>query len=55
MRRKEIILFMTVGTGTNPDSEDEGFQSLAQKLYSTINKIYPDYVVFLHLANPNSQ
>lgn len=46
MRRKEIILFMTVGTGTNPDSEDEGFQSLAQKLYSTINKIYPDYVVF---------
>lgn len=48
MKRKEIVLFMTVGTGINADTKDEGFKLLAQKLYSTINKIYPNYVVFLH-------
>ncbi|WP_405293985.1 TIGR02710 family CRISPR-associated CARF protein [Methanobrevibacter sp.] len=46
MKRKEIILFMTVGIGTNLDSPEEGFKSLARKLYSTITKIYPNYVVF---------
>lgn len=46
MKRKEIVLFMTVGTGINSDTKDEGFKLLAQKLYSTINKIYPNYVVF---------
>lgn len=46
MRKKDIILFMTVGTGINKDATDEGFRLLAQKLYSTINKIYPDFVVF---------
>ena len=46
MRRKEIALFMIVGTGVNSDSNESGFKLLAQKLYSTINKIYPHYVVF---------
>ncbi len=46
MKRKEIVLFMTVGTGINADTKEEGFKLLAQKLYSTINKIYPNYVVF---------
>ena len=46
MRRKEIILFMTVGTGVNASSSEEGFKILAQKLYSTITKIYPHHVVF---------
>lgn len=46
MRRREIVLFMTVGTGSNVDSEEIGFKLLARKLYSTINKILPHYVVF---------
>ena len=46
MKRKEIALFMIVGTGVNSDSNENGFKLLAQKLYSTINKIYPHYVVF---------
>ncbi len=46
MKRKDVVLFMIVGTGFNADSEDAGFKMLAQKLYSTINKIYPNYVVF---------
>lgn len=46
MRRKEIALFMTVGTGINQDSEESGFKLLARKLYSTINKINPHLVVF---------
>ena len=46
MKRKEIILFMTVGTGLNAGSLEEGFKLLSKKLYSTINKIYPNYVVF---------
>ena len=46
MKRKEIILFMTVGTGINADSEEMGFKLLARKLYSTITKIYPHKVVF---------
>ncbi|WP_407421747.1 TIGR02710 family CRISPR-associated CARF protein [Methanobrevibacter sp.] len=46
MKRKEIVLFMTVGTGINANTKEEGFKLLAQKLYSTINKIYPNYVVF---------
>lgn len=46
MKRKEIILFMTVGTGVNQDSEEIGFRLLAKKLYSTINKIYPNQVIF---------
>lgn len=37
---------MTVGTGINSNSPEEGFKLLAQKLYSTINKIYPNYIVF---------
>ena len=39
MKRKEKALFMTVGTGLNPDAKEEGYKQLAQKLYSTINKI----------------
>lgn len=46
MKRREIVLFMTVGTGSNMDSEEKGFKLLAKKLYSTITKIYPNYVVF---------
>lgn len=46
MKRKEIALFMIVGTGINSDSNESGYKLLAQKLYSTINKIYPNYVVF---------
>ena len=46
MKRKDIILFMIVGTGFNSKSGDEGFRLLAQKLYSTITKIYPNHVVF---------
>ena len=46
MKRKEIILFMIVGTGTNSDSAEVGYKLLAKKLYSTITKIYPNYVVF---------
>ena len=45
MKRREIILFMTVGTGFNANSE-EGFKLLSKKLYSTITKIYPNHVVF---------
>ena len=46
MKRKDIILFMIVGTGVNSYSPDDGFMSLARKLYSTITKIHPDHVVF---------
>ena len=46
MKRKEIALFMTVGTGNNFNTNEEGFKIQARKLYSTINKIYPNYVVF---------
>lgn len=46
MKRKEVVLFMTVGTGFNSDSEETGFKLLAKKLYSTINKICPNHVVF---------
>lgn len=46
MKRKDVILFMIVGTGINSDSSDEGFRLLAQKLFSTITKIYPNHVVF---------
>lgn len=46
MRRKELILFMIVGTGVNGSSGEEGFEVLAQKLYSTITKIYPSQIVF---------
>ena len=44
MKRKEVILFMIVGTGTDSNSDDGGFKLLAQKLYSTITKIYPNKV-----------
>lgn len=37
---------MTVGTGSNPDSDELGFKLLAKKLFSTINKIYPNHIVF---------
>lgn len=46
MRRKIKTLFMTVGTGINPNSETEGNQTLAKGLYNSINKISPDYIVF---------
>ncbi len=46
MRRKEIILFMTFGRGIKLDASDDGDKHLAKKLYSTINKIYPNKVVF---------
>ena len=37
---------MTVGTEINPKSDVEGFQILAKGIYSSIHKIYPDYIVF---------
>ncbi len=37
---------MTVGTGVNGSSGEDGFGILAQKLYSTITKIYPHHIVF---------
>ena len=46
MRRKIKTLFMTVGTGINPDSDVEGYQRLAKGLYNSISKISPDYIVF---------
>ena len=46
MKRKEVILFMTVGTGTNLNVNEENSQNHAQKLYYTINKIRPDKVIF---------
>lgn len=46
MRRKIKTLFMTVGTGINPDSDVEGYQRLAKGLYNSINKISPDFIVF---------
>ena len=46
MKRKEIVLFMTVGTGVNESSNEDGFKVLARKLYSTITKIYPNQIVF---------
>ena len=53
MKRKDIILFMIVGTGVNSKSGDEGFRLLAQKLYSTITKIYPHHVVFFSFFRSN--
>ena len=46
MRRKIKTLFMTVGTGVNPNSDEESYQRLAKVLYNSINKISPDYIVF---------
>ena len=46
MKRKEVILFMTVGTGTHLNSDEEGSRNLARKLYYTIGKIHPNHVVF---------
>ena len=46
MRRKIKTLFMTVGTGINPNSDVEGYQRLAKGLYNSISKISPDYIVF---------
>lgn len=46
MKRKDVILFMIVGTGINSGSEVDGVKLLAQKLYSTITKIYPNKVLF---------
>ena len=45
MKRKDVALFMIVGTGINY-SDKEGVRLLAQKLYSTITKIYPNQVIF---------
>ncbi len=45
MKRKDVALFMIVGTGIN-SSDESGVKLLAQKLYSTITKIYPNKVVF---------
>ena len=46
MRRKIKTLFMTVGTGINPNSDIEGYQRLAKGLYNSIDKISPDFIVF---------
>ncbi|MBE6501995.1 MAG: TIGR02710 family CRISPR-associated protein [Methanobrevibacter thaueri] len=46
MKRKEVVLFMTVGTGTNLNSSEESSKTLARKLYYTIEKIRPIHVVF---------
>lgn len=45
MKRKDVALFMIVGTGIN-SSDEEGVRLLAQKMYSTITKIYPNQVIF---------
>lgn len=37
---------MTVGTGINQGSDEEGYKSMAKKLYSSINRIFPTFVVF---------
>lgn len=37
---------MTIGNEFNPKSEMEDFQILAKGIYSSIHKIYPDYIVF---------
>ena len=46
MKRKIRTLFMTVGTGVNHDSDTEGYKRLAQGMYASLKKIYPDYIVF---------
>ena len=46
MKRKIRTLFMTVGTGADPNSDMEGYKRLAQGMYSSLNRIYPDYIVF---------
>ena len=46
MKRRIMTLFMTVGTGVNPDSDIEGYKRLAQGIYASLHKIYPDYIVF---------
>ena len=46
MKKKIITLFMTIGNEFNPKSEMEDFQILAKGIYSSIHKIYPDYIVF---------
>lgn len=45
MKRKDVALFMIVGTGINSGDEN-GARLLAQKMYSTITKIYPNQVIF---------
>ena len=46
MKRKIKTLFITVGTGINPNSQEEAAKSLAKGIYSSIHKIYPDNIVF---------
>ena len=46
MKRKIRTLFMTVGKGVNHNSDTEGYKRLAQGLYASLKKIYPDYIVF---------
>ena len=46
MKRKIKTLFMTVGTGVNPNSEIEGYKLLSKGIYNSIDKISPDYIVF---------
>lgn len=46
MKRKIKTLFVTVGTGVNPNSEEVAAKNLAKGIYSSIQKIYPDYIVF---------
>ncbi|OWT33710.1 hypothetical protein BGI41_01035 [Methanobrevibacter sp. 87.7] len=45
---KKIIetLFMTVGTGVDPNSDTEGCKRLAKGIYTSLHKIYPNYIVF---------
>ena len=46
MKRKIKTLFMTVGTGVNPNSEIEGYKLLSKGIYNSIDKISPDFIVF---------
>lgn len=46
MKRKTKTLFMTVGTGINPNSDIEGHKRLAKGIYASLHKIYPDYIIF---------
>lgn len=46
MKRKTKTLFMTVGTGINPNSDIKGYKRLAKGIYASLHKIYPDYIIF---------
>ena len=42
MAKKDVVLFMTIGTGFGPD----GHEKLAKGLFSSIRTLRPDFIVF---------